>query len=124
MEGGGEVEGAPEDKKMFHRNGCMKGALVTSAITLCSSVAHGNPIIIAIPWGTIDNVPGADAGHPDFNCVASHLTLVLTDEGAEEGPRGRHPVGLCNVLLIAKLGEAEDASTISAFGVGGIKRAD
>ena len=121
MEEGGEVEGVPEDEKMFHRNRHTKGALVTSAIVLCSSAAHGNPIIVAILWGTIDNMPGMDAGHPDFNCIASNLISVLTDEGAEEGPSSGHPVGLCNVLLIAKLGEAEDPSTISAFGIEGIK---
>ena len=121
MEGGGEVEGVLEDEKMFHRNGRTKGALVMSAIMLRSGTAHGTPIIVAIPWGTIDDVPGTDAGHPGFNRVAGNLTLVLTDEGAEEGPHGGHPVGLRDVPSIAKLGEAEDPSTISAFGVGGIK---
>jgi hypothetical protein len=68
-------------------------------------------------------MPRANTGHPCLDSVTGVLTLVLANESAKEGPRGRHPVGLDNAPPVTKLCEMQDTSAIHALGLGSIKRA-
>jgi len=60
VKGIGEVECLTKGKKVFRGNWGMQGALVASAVTFRSCAAHGDPVVVTIPWGTIDDVPSAN----------------------------------------------------------------
>ena len=124
MKGIGEIKCLVKNKEMFHGYRSTEGALIMGAIALHSCMAHGNPVVVTIPWGTIDDVSSLDTSHPGLNHVPSNFAPVLADESAEKQPGCRHPVCFGNVPAIAKLGEAEDPSTIITFSVGSVKEMD
>ena len=68
---------------MFDQNRGAERAAEVSTITFSSSMAHEDPIIITIPQGAVDNLPGMDASNLGFDSIAGLSPLMSTNESAE-----------------------------------------
>jgi len=102
----------------------MQRMLVAGAILFHGCAAHGDPVVIAVPWGMVNNMPSTNAGQPGLDRVLRNFVSVLTNKGTEDGPGSRHPVGLEDGPSVTELDEAKDASAICSLSLWGVKRAD
>ena len=81
-------------------------------------------LVIPMPLGPIDNMPGMDASKPSLDSISRTGTAVLANEHTEQGPGCQHTVSLGNVVLVTELCEPQDICTICGFHVGGVIQAD
>ena len=124
MERVGKVECSMKDEKMFYGHWGMQWALIAGAILFCSCAAHRDPVVITTPWSMVNDVPSMNAGQPGLDCIPGNFASVLTNEGTEDGPESRHPMGLEDGPSVTELDEVKDASAVCSLSFWGVKRAD
>jgi hypothetical protein len=100
---------------VFDGHRCTERAFVLCTLFVCRHPGQLNPFIVTKPRGMVDDMPCTNAGEPRAYGVPSLPTLMLTNKGAKERVRGRHPLFFVYVPSITKLGEAESASSIRGF---------
>lgn len=102
--------------KMFNGYWRPRSFFVDSAFFICSYTSELHPgLILAMPWRVINKVPTPDAQEPSFDSAPRLEAFVLGNEPTDEGIGGGHTKLFWDRVLVAKLGPAENTSSVGRF---------